>query len=467
MNPNFEENGTTVIKKKKKIFDSSLFSLEDNFGKLNLFKLAIPQFLDLFLINFLSIISTIVINRISSGSAVAVDGAGKVFNIITSVTMLVNTGTSIMLSIYMGKNDEIAVKKLCYINLVLTTLICLSLSFTLFLFPRQIYSLINLSGQKLEQAIKYTRIRCMFLTISCLGTCFNTIMRCYGDSKPTFFSGIGSALVSTVLNVLAISKFSPIQDKIVGVAIASVIGGVTSFTIALVFFIVKKIKIIPKFQAKLVKQLFKVGLPGGISSISYQFSQLLTTSFVLTLSDLQQNAKIYVTSLVFIIYQFGYSIGNADAIMVGRHCGSGNVEKADKMHRQNILIGLFSNFTISILFLAFYRLLFRIYTTDNETLNLIFIILVIDCFVEMGRSLNHLGEFSLNGVGDVYATTIISMSSCWLVSVLFAYILGIKCNLGLIGIWLAFALDEITRGLLYLFRWKSGRWKKKFLENKI
>ena len=117
MNPNFEENGATV--KKKKIFDSSLFTLEDNFGKLNLFKLAIPQFLDLFLINFLSIISTIVINRISSGSAVAVDGAGKVFNIITSVTMLVNTGTSIMLSIYMGKNNEIAVKKLCYINLVL------------------------------------------------------------------------------------------------------------------------------------------------------------------------------------------------------------------------------------------------------------------------------------------------------------------------------------------------------------
>mgnify|MGYP006926050518 FL=1 len=51
MSTDFDKNK----QQKKKIFIPSLFSLEDDFGKLNLFKLAVPQFLDLFLINFLSV----------------------------------------------------------------------------------------------------------------------------------------------------------------------------------------------------------------------------------------------------------------------------------------------------------------------------------------------------------------------------------------------------------------------------
>lgn len=462
------DGAQTVAKnKKRKFLDKSLFTLEDNFGKLNLFKLAIPQFLDLFLINFLSIISTVVINVISDKSAVAVDGAGKVFNIISTVTAIVNTGSGIMLSIYMGKNDVDSVKKLCFVNFVLTTIIGVTLNLILLIFAEPIYAMINLDGEKLTQAIKYSRIRCMFLVLGSLSSCMNTVMRCYGDSKPTFFSGILSAVISTFLNIVAITKISPFSDPITGVSVAGISGNVISFIVSFCFFIKKRIKITPKFSSNLIKQLFKVGIPGGVSALSYALSQLITSSFVYRLSSIQQNAKIYVSSLVVLTYQFGYAVGNADAIMVGRHCGNGQVEKADKMHRQNIFIGLFFGISLSLLFLILHRLIFRIYTNDEKTLNLILKILLIDLFVETGRALNHLGEFSLNGVGDVYATTVISITSCWSVSVLFAYVLGIICNLGLIGIWIAFALDEITRGLLYLFRWRSGKWKKKFIEHKI
>ena len=105
--------------------------------------------------------------------------------------------------------------------------------------------------------------------------------------------------------------------------------------------------------------------------------------------------------------------------------------------------------------------------TDTETMKIITIVLAIDFFVEIGRAFNHMGEFGLNGVGDVYATTIISVSSCWLISVLLAYIFGVLLDMKLVGIWLAFAIDEIVRGMLYLIRWCSGRWKKKFIDKKI
>jgi len=49
----------------------------------------------------------------------------------------------------------------------------------------------------------------------------------------------------------------------------------------------------------------------------------------------------------------------------------------------------------------------------------------------------------------------------WLVSTLGAYIFGIHLGLGLVGIWIAMAADEILRGILMLFRLKGGKWRHK------
>jgi len=39
--------------------------------------------------------------------------------------------------------------------------------------------------------------------------------------------------------------------------------------------------------------------------------------------------------------------------------------------------------------------------------------------------------------------------------------LGIPLGLGLVGMWIGFALDENIRGVILLRRWRSGRWRSK------
>ena len=43
------------------------------------------------------------------------------------------------------------------------------------------------------------------------------------------------------------------------------------------------------------------------------------------------------------------------------------------------------------------------------------------------------------------------------------YILAVKCGMGLYGLWIAFAADECFRGVLMVYRWKSGKWRNKGL----
>ena len=65
----------------------------------------------------------------------------------------------------------------------------------------------------------------------------------------------------------------------------------------------------------------------------------------------------------------------------------------------------------------------------------------------------------MRGVGDVKSSMVVNLSGAWLSSVGMSYVLGIWAGWGLIGIWIAFALDENIRRLNLLCRWRSGRRK--------
>ena len=49
----------------------------------------------------------------------------------------------------------------------------------------------------------------------------------------------------------------------------------------------------------------------------------------------------------------------------------------------------------------------------------------------------------------------------WSIAVGLSYVIGIPLGLGLVGMWVGFALDENIRGIILLRRWRSGKWKNK------
>ena len=68
---------------------------------------------------------------------------------------------------------------------------------------------------------------------------------------------------------------------------------------------------------------------------------------------------------------------------------------------------------------------------------------------------------SLKSVGDVRFPVMIGIASMWGVAVAFSYLFGLQMGLGILGIWLAFSLDEWFRGFFAFRRWKYGTWQQK------
>ena len=83
----------------------------------------------------------------------------------------------------------------------------------------------------------------------------------------------------------------------------------------------------------------------------------------------------------------------------------------------------------------------------------------VEVALEVGRSLNIVLVRNLQAVGDVKYPVLLGVCSQWAVGVGLAYLLGVQLGWGLAGIWAAFALDENLRGILFVLRWKRGKWR--------
>jgi Na+-driven multidrug efflux pump len=108
-------------------------------------------------------------------------------------------------------------------------------------------------------------------------------------------------------------------------------------------------------------------------------------------------------------------------------------------------------------------MLFGIVTGNKEIIALGGTILLIDIIVEAGRSVNLTMVRSLQAAGDIRFPILLGIASTWAVAVGMSYILGVRLEMGLVGVWTAMGADECLRAVICLFRWKGGRWKNKKL----
>ena len=72
---------------------------------------------------------------------------------------------------------------------------------------------------------------------------------------------------------------------------------------------------------------------------------------------------------------------------------------------------------------------------------------------------------ALQTAGDVKYPMIMSVIFTWCLSVTLGIVLGVPFGMGIVGIWIATATDELCRGTLLIFRFKRGKWREISLIN--
>ena len=440
-------------------FDRSLTSIEKDGKKITVISLMIPLLMQLIFTQLYGTANTILLSGFLDAAVSASSVANQVLDISIVILTMVSTGTVILSSIEIGAGNR--PKAAEYAGTGAFTVLMVSVVLTLIntLFAEPLMYAVNLRGDTLSLACEYLRMRALFLPAVGLMNFFNQLLICNGYSKFTLIVGVSSNLINFILSYIAlysgISFTSPIQQVGLAAGIAQVIG----LLLAILFFRAKSCPFSPVYKLKNMIKIIKLGVPGAMVSLMFRIAQTVTTGFVALMGDSVINTKVYISNIVAYIPLVCYSIGSANMVFMGRYKGAGELDKADRLFKQNRAIAFTCNLLLSLVVLLFHRPLMGLFTSDPQIIDASGKIFLIDLLVQLPRAINNISEGALSANGDVKITFFTSTMSCWLGSVALSYLLCVVLGWGLVGLWLAFAADETMKSIVYLFRWRSGKWK--------
>lgn len=449
-------------------YDKNLCRVETSQGTMTLSGVFIPFFLEMFLTNFMGTVNTFMLSFFSDDAVAAVGTASQFSGMIATFYTVIGTGASIVISHNLGAGKREQASDAVLSALVFGALFSFVVSIVTAALAKPFMMLMHIEGDVLSNAEIYFSICMRFSFLGALFSIISAIFKSYGRPRISVSVSLGMNMLNALLNYLVI--FRPFDFPLQGVSgiawcnnISRAVGLLVMSLLLCTLPLGLHFRHSSVHCLKMIFPVLKVGIPGGISSLSYNISQTVTTSIIAIVGMTAISTKIYVSNLVFYVYVLGMSLGLSTSLLIGWLSGAGRFEQAYRLNLQNLKITLILNVTLSLLLFLFGRPLLSLFTSDPEILKAGSTLLFLDIFVELFRGFNHIEENSLRGAGDVMFPMAVSICSCWVISVLFSYLLGVKAGLGLNGCWIAFAMDEAFRGVNYYFRWHSRKWTKKAL----
>ena len=427
-------------------------------------QLALPILLESILRSTVGLIDVAFLSRLSDSVVSAVSVANQYIILCQIIASSLAGGSIVCINQAIGMKNYRRVVKLSSIALAANLLLGVVFG-ALFLFGSDALLIImRMEPASMGYASRYMNIVGGMMIFQCVEIVSASLCRSMGHPNAPLIINLAENLVNIMGNYLAVFHHAALGiDPLDGVAMATVLSRVTGMTISLaivhragVRFSFRSLVPFPKEDIRLS---LSIGIPGGFNNIAYSVSQIVSTAIITILGETMVATKVYVNNIVHYIALVGMAFGSASSILIGYKIGAGEYGEASTVRALVTKIGLFSNIAFSLLFILLRYPLLSIFTANETILRVGGMIFILDLAVEIGRSLNNTIAGALQATGDVTYQLIVNQLSGWLVSVGGSYLFGIVFGWGLYGVWAAFAMDEMTRGLILLHRWRSGKWR--------
>ncbi len=314
-------------------------------------------------------------------------------------------------------------------------------------------------------AADYIRILALALVFNYLLMLINATLRGAGDTKtPMKITAIVN-LINIVGNAFLIFGLGPFpQLGVLGAAIATAFaqfcGGILALNSLLRS---KKISVSfrnsLKFDFKIIKRIFNIGVPAAIEQGSLRIGQLLYTVIIASLGTVSYAAHQVALNAESISFNPGFGFALAATTLVGQNLGAGNLGLAEKSgHRASQMAMIFMSI-MGVIFFIFSKQIVYIFTPDQDVVELASICLRIVALSQPALAAQMVYSGALRGAGDTKGILWITLSGFLVVRVGLTYWMAIYLNFGLIGAWVAMGIDLYYRSILMFARFRKGNWQ--------
>jgi putative MATE family efflux protein len=335
-------------------------------------------------------------------------------------------------------------------------------------------AVLRLRGEAATYATAYLVPMFLFLVFQVIESAGIACLVGAGDTRTGLFVMLGVALV----NVPLAWGLSPVLGFVgisLGTALSHLLGAVAVLTVLARgrFGLKLHLRLLwPDFS--MLRRLLRISVPAGIDSLSVTLCQLWFLSLVNDLGVVASGAHGIALGWEALAYLSGAAFGTAAMSLVGQNLGAGRPDQAARSGWTAFALGGGVMCTMGLVFFVLAPWMFRLYCPFPEQQPIVEAgvpVLRLVAFAMPALACSIIFTSALRGAGDTRVPVLFTWIGFLGVRIPLAHLLALPevhlgplgdvagADLGLYGAWLAMCADLLVRGVFFLLRFASGRWK--------
>ena len=308
-----------------------------------LVRFALPLFLgNLFQQLYNTVDSLIVGNFCGNEALAAVSSSGSLQHLLIGFFQGVFVGSSVLISRSFGAKDQEGVENAIHTTVVFAVFAGVLLTILGVVFTPTLLRWMGTPESVMPNSVIYFRIYCLGLLGLVLYNTSNGIFNALGDSRHPLMYLIISSATNVVLDLLFVGVFGM---GVAGAALATTVGQFLSATLGFIHlmsgkFVVRIQLSKLKIHKNVIKQVFALGLPGGVQNSVNAIANLVVQTNINAFGDLAMGGCGSYAKIQGFVFLPIMSMSMALTTFIGQNMGANRPERIKTSIRQGTMISV-------------------------------------------------------------------------------------------------------------------------------
>lgn len=403
------------------------------------------------------------VGQLGSHAVTAVGSAGMYMWLSSGIVAAARAGGQIRTAHAIGQGNPAKAGMYAAGALQLALFLALVFALVTNLFPVRLIRLFGLETESIiQQGALYLRITGGLIAFSFLNQTLAALYTSAGNSKTPFFAnliGMGMNIVLDPLLILGVGPF-PVMGT-AGAAIATVFAQMLVFFVLVLglkkdrvlFCHMKAQRIVP---LSCIKEIVQMGFPASVQNIIYTSISMVLTRFVTAWGDDAVGVLRLGSQIESISWTTAEGFGTAMNAFTGQNYGGGKYKRVKKGYYTASAIVLIWGMITSCLLVFGGGFIYGLFVREPEVVLLGGDYLRILGYGQLFMCMELMTIGALSGLGKTFQCSVISIA---LTTVRIPLALVLGNWLGLNGIWWAFTLSSMAKGVCFFgyYLWQSEK----------
>ncbi len=435
-------------------------------GSINrsIFSLAIPMVMELVMESVFVSVNLLIIAKLGDKVLGLVGITDNYINFAYAIAVGLGIAAATLTARRAGEKDQEGMGRTAQYIILLALFFAVLIGGISCFFASEIVDFLGINASTVTDGISFSRLVFLSIGLVILRLSVNGLFRGAGHAdiamKSLWICHISNIIFAVIL-VFGLG-FIP-AFGLMGLAYATVLSRLLGVLYQAFIFISGKTSIsirVPfQLDIPLLQKILKIAFGGLVQYIIPTSSWLIMVKIISTFGTTALAGYIIAQRIASVATMPAWGIGNAAGVLTGQNLGAGEPERAEKTVWRAGTI----NMTYLVLVALFWQIaaeyVVKFFTTEPEVARYAvqYIHVVSMAYLLLGFTM--VISRALNAAGNILQVTLLYLVMFYVIQLPLAYLLGVRFQWELKGIFTAIVSSEIVLAVLFLMIFKNGKWK--------